>query len=628
MYFSKKHISQALAKLGTLHPFFGTCFLAFKLDQLPVDDVIELNLTYSFENLLFQFYKPIAASRHWFIPFRGSNNNCWKSARYASTSLQRIAADTFSDCLTHKKGSQLWGWKSGYERNLKSHLGDRAFPVRELCCWLYRDVNWPDNVSWLAVEAYFVQTFNITADEWDYLFPRDDSPEPIDGMATEPVTLDEIIEMIGEPPDATSEDGGTLKSLTLRGIGPSKQLHYEPADRLNIITGDNSLGKTFLIECAWFALTGLWITYPAYPLNHHSQSEPSISFTTASRNNSLSRLLKFDRHSQEWQYPPEKRVRPGLIVYARYDGSFAIWDPAVSDQGDDLATSPLTVLSREEVWDGSRDQVPGGRLVTRCNGLLADWTSWQQFGTGDSSTLEMLVTALKHLSPSSEEPLELGLPRRYPWDKRFLPTLRMRFGEVPILLCSAGIKRISALAYMITWAWYEHLQNSITRRSQPSRQMVLLVDEVEAHLHPRWQRMIVPALISVIEQLGPFVSPQLHVATHSPLVLASVEPLFEEKTDRLHTLELEDGVVSLQHVDFVKRGRADKWLMSEMFDLTFPRSIPAEGAIREALHLQASAVVSPIDVARVNGQLERYLAPDDDFWPRWRFFAEENGVDD
>ncbi len=40
-----------------------------------------------------------------------------------------------------------------------------------------------------------------------------------------------------------------LRSLHLKNVGPSTDLRLDPvADRFNLITGDNGLGKSFLLE--------------------------------------------------------------------------------------------------------------------------------------------------------------------------------------------------------------------------------------------------------------------------------------------------------------------------------------------------------------------------------------------
>lgn len=51
-----------------------------------------------------------------------------------------------------------------------------------------------------------------------------------------------------------------------------------------------------------------------------------------------------------------------------------------------------------------------------------------------------------------------------------------------------------------------------------SLEAVILIDEIEAHLHPRWQRTVVPLLREV------FPRAQFVVTTHSPLVVGSARP--------------------------------------------------------------------------------------------------------
>lgn len=46
-----------------------------------------------------------------------------------------------------------------------------------------------------------------------------------------------------------------LDSLQLQNVGPAPQMRMEFAPRLNLITGDNGLGKSFLLDVAWWALT-------------------------------------------------------------------------------------------------------------------------------------------------------------------------------------------------------------------------------------------------------------------------------------------------------------------------------------------------------------------------------------
>src|SRR3954466_13562775 len=49
-----------------------------------------------------------------------------------------------------------------------------------------------------------------------------------------------------------------LESLHLQNVGPAPEMKMELAPRLNLFTGDNGLGKSFLLDVAWWALTRKW----------------------------------------------------------------------------------------------------------------------------------------------------------------------------------------------------------------------------------------------------------------------------------------------------------------------------------------------------------------------------------
>jgi hypothetical protein len=61
--------------------------------------------------------------------------------------------------------------------------------------------------------------------------------------------------------------------------------------------------------------------------------------------------------------------------------------------------------------------------------------------------------------------------------------------------------------------------------------------------------------------------------------------------------------------------------------LTHARSREAESAIEAAKSLQLGNNVSADEVEEISGRLIKYLAPDDQFWPRWIAFAEKFGVE-
>ncbi|WP_437667600.1 AAA family ATPase [Sorangium sp. So ce1182] len=88
--------------------------------------------------------------------------------------------------------------------------------------------------------------------------------------------------------------------------------------------------------------------------------------------------------------------------------------------------------------------------------------------------------------------------RLYVDDVRKFPTVDLPYGTIPIVHASAGMKRILSLSYLIAWSWSEHVQASRLIGWQPSDRIVVLMEEPETHLHPRWQRHIVSALLGVL----------------------------------------------------------------------------------------------------------------------------------
>jgi hypothetical protein len=515
MFISAAQISRSLVALEDLHPFFGMSFLAFKESEIPVATTRTLNFSLAADQVLNRHYRPTSTYTGFYNPFRTSRgSNRWLRPRYGSTSLQRITKDTFGDALEHPS-EQEWGWKSNYLQALRRHLKQQRIPGFDLAVWLFREEEWSDRATPRLIQKRLLHQYGITTEEFAELFDQS-GPEPEDDWRSPiPITEVELLGIIGNPPGATPPSGAALRHIELRGVGPSARLSYEPAERLNIITGDNSLGKTFLLDCVWWGLTGSWVSEPAYPKRDLPKSFPSLAVRVGTPSGKAQSFrVKYDWDRQDWHAPPKRDVMAGLAVYARHDGSFAVWDPA-RPESTEWVSGPRPQhlsLSRDEVWNGTSGSAPTERI---CNGLLADWVLWQVGGDRYAQQFGALQKCLGTLSPLEGQPLTVGDPARLRGSQE-IPTLVMPYGAVPVTIASAAVKRIAALAYVLVWTWSEHVRNASAARRPTQRAIVLLVDEVEAHLHPRWQRLIVPAIVQVVQQLAPDVAVQVHLATHSP----------------------------------------------------------------------------------------------------------------
>jgi hypothetical protein len=411
-----------------------------------------------------------------------------------------------------------------------------------------------------------------------------------------------------------------LESIHLKNVGPAPEMQMELAPRLNLITGDNGLGKSFLLDVAWWALTRTWAREMVVP-KPNADAEIAFAFTTKS-GSTHAYASRYQAARERWGVkvrPNLNQPIPGLILYAQVDGGFSVWDPARNygtGMGGPSDGPSAFLFSAQEVWRGNQ----------YCKGLIDDWALWQ---AGNSQSFQVLTNVLDCLSPSPTERLTPGSLRKLTVrDPQRYPTLRMPYGEdVPVILASAGMRRIIALAYLLTWAWQEHIESAKLRGQKPTREIVFLIDEIEGHLHPQWQRRIVPALLKVMDALtGKHGSKvQLLVTTHAPLVLASVEPSFDADEDGWFDLDLEQKQVVLRKRPFVRHGEVGNWLVSEAFDLKEPRSLEGEQAIARAQSVLDAAAPTLKAIKEADLGLRKAGLPDiDPFWVQWGFFTAQH----
>jgi energy-coupling factor transporter ATP-binding protein EcfA2 len=154
---------------------------------------------------------------------------------------------------------------------------------------------------------------------------------------------------------------------------------------------------------------------------------------------------------------------------------------------------------------------------------------------------------------------------------------------------SDGEKRLFSLFVDITRQLSLKAPNPNGFKNIPA---VILIDEIDVHLHPKWQRRIVPAL----EDLFPAC--QFIATPHSPFVIQAVDRhkiLRPGKIERVSldggANSIEDIVEDIQGVDMPQRGRRAEELSQtaeHYFTLLRRKSVPA-GELVEAEKAYRSA---------------------------------------
>lgn len=138
---------------------------------------------------------------------------------------------------------------------------------------------------------------------------------------------------------------------------------------------------------------------------------------------------------------------------------------------------------------------------------------------------------------------------------------------------SDGFRSVIALAGDLIWRL---LQAFPDMEDPTAASGVVLIDELDIHLHPSWQREIAGWLRAVFPNL------QFFVATHSPLVAAGAG--MDALTLRL---DLVDGILQVQEIPFQELAAdVDRTLRSPAFGLRSTYAPPTEAKIQRYRELK------------------------------------------
>lgn len=402
-----------------------------------------------------------------------------------------------------------------------------------------------------------------------------------------------------------------VERLYLREMEFTREAAPEFGSRLNVITGDNSTGKSVVLDAIWWALTGAW----AMGLVRPRRDANGRAMIGARWPGGAEHHARYDAVRESWERPEGWPLSSALVLYARIDGGVSVFDPIRSAPpgGEVFSFSGEAILRGLRAKDGT----------PRCKGLIEDLTDWRY---ARKERFELMRDVVRAMSPD-DEPMDLGDPVRVSiHDAQDVPTVVLPYGAVPVTHASAALRRILGLAYLLVWSWHEHTEAARLLGRVPASGIVFLVDEVEAHLHPAWQRRVVGALMQAIGLVSQQTSVQAFIVTHAPLVTASLEVLFDPATDKLFHLPLKRDGVEFEEVPFIKHGDVTSWLRN-VFGLREGRSLEAERAIKLALELQRQPDVDVKVLSALDTELAKVLSTTDPFWIRWTHYKRQRGFD-
>lgn len=364
-----------------------------------------------------------------------------------------------------------------------------------------------------------------------------------------------------------------LRHLHLTNIGPFDELEIELDPHWNALLGDNGVGKSNILRAIAFVLCG----EDARPYAH--------------------RLLRIGE--------PNGRIELGFA-----DGSVNVAELSRASTGVDLRVLPQREVIGAEQWlaigfpplrhvdwrtvNGPQPTKPisfaeSGDLLPLIESALdprvsdlkqtiinLDYLASKESDKRSRSLLRDLFSVVGETAEGMKVHLQSINPRT--WQI----ALMTDSGEVPIEAVSQGTQSLIGWISIMLQRLYDVYGDSQQPRKKPA---LVMVDEIDAHMHPAWQRTIAPHLMKLFPNI------QFIVTTHSPLIVGGVKP---DTVVRLRRDEANPARIVADRPGLdIRRWRADQILTSPLFDLPTTLAPEMADALQDYTALVARGNLSP-----------------------------------
>ncbi len=327
-----------------------------------------------------------------------------------------------------------------------------------------------------------------------------------------------------------------IQKLTLERFRGAINLPLTLDERLNVFVGMNGAGKSSVLDASAILLSWLVNRVKSEGASGRPIKEPDIA------NNTLSSSLKLELivETEEFEWTLVKgrqgrRIRPGsslqqsselanAINYrmSQADGNESVPLLAYYPVNRAVLDIPLRIRSKHrfDVLSAYDESLTSGASfrtffewfreredLENENRKYADQLIKPDGFQLPDPQLQAVRSALKEFMPDFTNLTVRRNPLRMEVEKlgRTLTVNQLSDGEKCLMAMVGDLARRFAIANPM-------LENPL------EGQGVVLIDEIDLHLHPTWQRMVVPKLMEV------FPNCQFLISTHSPHVITHVQP--------------------------------------------------------------------------------------------------------
>jgi len=430
------------------------------------------------------------------------------------------------------------------------------------------------------------------------------------------------------------ENGMYLSQMHIQNFKGIKEADFRFCDSVNIIIGENGTGKTSVLEAAAVALGGFLSGVDGVNTIHFLNDEirrekqltgsgsSNIAYKTPIR---VDARLELNVGSRD---VPDRRVYEFTRQKKSMKSSRSTIEPRDICRAAQLMTenreSVLPVISyqsfsRVSSQKRDRGQEPFSDGYSRVVGymdcleeaasdkMLVNWckkmeqVAWQQ----EQEILE--YEAVKDTVSKFMQLMQEDDRIHIFYDKRTEELVYSNEEEIlPIRLLSSGFRNLLGMVYDIAYRMAV-LNPDLLDEAVEKTPGIVLIDEIELHLHPDWQWKVIDALKKTFPRV------QFIATTHSPIIIASC------KDERLITLQLDD--VFLDKPSEVVLGKTLKgWMVDSVLKKymgTENRDLETVSKLKRLTELAKSKLAGAMDAAdreeyeRLIGELSEILPEDD-----------------
>ena len=351
-----------------------------------------------------------------------------------------------------------------------------------------------------------------------------------------------------------------ITKLGFSNVGPFDEVEFEFDPQVNVFTGPNNSGKS---SALW--VLGELLVYPfTMPpkLFRSDERKWRLVIPCAGEVDSIEGTLPADpelllqvyekigytcyvpaqRHGTNFRSPGPTVVRdPELRLEEELDLFFQDMPALVKQMGIEAVRQAFRQSAYQPV---SPELARRRKLMLAGNSLVSDKAVKQKIVDLDYASYRKGRKAIrdtvdKVVSMASEitEGFDIQCLEVADDSEGLFLQLGTPDGDLPLDVLSQGTQSIIQFLARLIFGYAEYYDFPPDLEDKPG---ILIIDEIDAHLHPSWQRRIIPALTSHFPNL------QIFCSTHSPLMLAGL------KAGQVHLLQRDESnkvTVSRNEVD-------------------------------------------------------------------------------